>query len=481
MEKNEALPHLNLVVAQHAGMQLSIRRIHLIGIGGAGMGGIAEVLHNQGFKVSGSDRTQNNMTRRLQAMGVTIYQGHKAEQVADAEVVVRSTAVSEDNEELVYARDHKIPIVMRAQMLAELMRFHHGIAIAGTHGKTTTTSLAASVLAEAGLDPTFVIGGLLNSAGSNARLGQGRFFVVEADESDASFLLLTPIVAIITNIDADHMETYQGDFNRLEQSFLQFIHHLPFYGVVILCIDDPVIRELLPQISRRVISYGTSEDADIRALDIVQQGVQTEFKVKRKGQEKLWSLRLNLAGEHNVLNALSTIALAEILGITDENVACALSEFQGIGRRFQIHGEYQPRQDVKVLVVDDYGHHPREVRATLKAARAAWPDRRLVLAYQPHRYTRTRDLFDDFSEVLSTVDVLLLLDVYPAGEEPISGADSRALCRAIRERGRVEPILVGEASQLPQILIDVLQNEDVLLTQGAGSIGGVAKELMEQG
>ena len=466
--------------AQQVGMRLSLRRIHLIGIGGAGMGGIAEVLHNQGFAVSGSDNTENAMTERLKKLGVTVYKGHDARYVEGAEVVVRSSAVSDNNVEVVYAQQHHIPVVMRAQMLAELMRFHHGIAIAGTHGKTTTTSLAASVLAEAGLDPTFVIGGLLNSAGANARLGKGQFFVVEADESDASFLLLTPIVAIVTNIDEDHMSTYNGDFQRLQQTFLQFIHHLPFYGAAILCLDDPVIQQLLPQISRRMVTYGIESEAHIRAINIVQHGVQTEFEVVRKGKKKTLPIRLNLAGKHNVLNALSIVALAEILNIDDASLTRALAEFQGIGRRFQIYGEYKPKKELSVLVVDDYGHHPREVAATLAAARAAWPERRLVLAYQPHRYTRTRDLLDDFAAVLSTVDVLLLLDVYAAGEEPIAGADSRALCRAIRERGQVEPILVGEIAKLPELLNRVLQHDDVLLTQGAGSIGSVPKMLLEQ-
>ncbi len=466
--------------AQQVGMRLSLRRIHLIGIGGAGMGGIAEVLHNQGFAVSGSDSTENAMTERLKKLGLTIYKGHDARYVEGAEVVVRSSAVSDNNVEVMYAQQHHIPVVMRAQMLAELMRFHHGIAIAGTHGKTTTTSLAASVLAEAGLDPTFVIGGLLNSAGANARLGKGQFFVVEADESDASFLLLTPIVAIVTNIDEDHMSTYNGDFQRLQQTFLQFIHHLPFYGAAILCLDDPVIQQLLSQISRRMVTYGIESDAHIRAINIVQHGVQTEFDVVRKGKQKTLPIRLNLAGKHNVLNALSIVALAEILNIDDASLTRALAEFQGIGRRFQIYGEYKPKKELSVLVVDDYGHHPREVAATLAAARAAWPERRLVLAYQPHRYTRTRDLLDDFAAVLSTVDVLLLLDVYAAGEEPIAGADSRALCRAIRERGQVEPILVGEIAKLPELLSRVLQHDDVLLTQGAGSIGSVPKMLLEQ-
>ncbi len=465
--------------AQEMGMKLSIHRIHLIGIGGAGMGGIAEVLHNQGFNVTGSDSGDNAMTQRLKKLGITVYQGHDARHVEGAEVVVRSSAVAEDNVEVVYAHAHKIPVVMRAQMLAELMRFHHGIAIAGTHGKTTTTSLAASVLAEAGLDPTFVIGGLLNSAGTNARLGKGQFFVVEADESDASFLLLTPILAVVTNIDMDHMETYAGDFQRLQEAFLQFIHHLPFYGAAILCLDDPIIAQLLPQISRRMVTYGIDSAADVRAVDIAQHGVQTEFTVLRKGKAPL-ALQLNLAGRHNVLNALSIVALAEILNIDDASLTRAFAEFQGIGRRFQIYGEYKPKLDVSVLVVDDYGHHPREVAATLAAARAAWPERRLVLAYQPHRYTRTRDLLDDFAEVLSSVDVLLLLEIYAAGEEPIAGINSRALARAIRERGKVEPILVGEIAQLSELLGSVLKQNDVLLTQGAGSIGGVAKMLLSQ-
>ncbi len=457
-----------------------IRRIHFVGIGGAGMGGIAEVLLNLGYGVSGSDLRENAVTRRLAAGGARVFQGHAAEHVAGADVVVTSTAVAADNPEVVAARAARIPVVPRAEMLAELMRFRFGIAVAGTHGKTTTTSLTASLLAEGGLDPTFVIGGLLNSAGSNARLGEGRYLVAEADESDASFLYLAPMMAVVTNIDADHMATYGGDFERLKQAFVEFLHHLPFYGLAVLCIDDPVIRELLPTLSKPVLTYGfASEDADVRGLDLRQEGPHTHFRVARQGVEDTLEITLNMPGAHNALNALAAIAVASELGVDDAAMQKALHDFQGIGRRFQVYGELATPAG-SVLLVDDYGHHPREVDATIAAAREAWPGRRLVLAFQPHRYSRTRDLFEDFAQVLSRVDVLLLLEVYAAGEQPQGGDDSRALARAIRLRGQVDPLFVEGVEALPATLRGVLRDGDVLLTLGAGSIGAAAAELPEQ-
>jgi UDP-N-acetylmuramate--alanine ligase len=453
-----------------------IRHIHMVGIGGSGMGGIAEVLLNLGYAVSGSDLKQNPVTRHLEAAGAVIHIGHAAENIKGCDVVVISSAVKEDNPEVQAAREARIPVVPRAEMLAELMRFRHGIAVAGTHGKTTTTSLTASLMAEGGLDPTFVIGGRLNSAGTNARLGGGHFLVAEADESDASFLHLQPMTAIVTNIDADHMATYGGDFNRLRQTFIEFLHNLPFYGLAVLCLDDEEVRNILPSVTRRVVTYGISEEADIRATDIRYEGLRTHFTVSRVGAKKGLPVTLNMPGQHNVLNALAAIAVVTDLGLSDEAIMAALDKFQGIGRRFQVAGEVQTVNG-KVLLVDDYGHHPREVAATLAAARGAWPDRRLVVLFQPHRYSRTRDLFEDFTEVLSEPDALLVLEVYAAGEEVVPGADSRTLCRAIRARGKVDPVFISEQAELVQTLNGVLQEGDVLLTMGAGDIGAIAQRL----
>jgi len=465
-----------MITANQASSMGRIRNIHFVGIGGAGMGGIAEVLLNEGYQVSGSDLSDNAVVKHLKKLGVSVMQGHKAEHVQGADVVVRSTAIPDENPELVAARQARIPIVPRALMLAELMRFRHGIAIAGTHGKTTTTSLVASILAEAGMDPTFVIGGLLNSAGTNARLGSGQYLVAEADESDASFLYLKPVMSVVTNIDADHMSTYQGNFTKLKETFVEFLHHLPFYGLAVLCVDDPVVREIATQISRPVVTYGFTEDVDIRAIDYVQQGVKNHFKVVRAGKPTL-EITSNSAGRHNVLNALAAIAIASEVGVSDAAIQTALANFSGVGRRFQMYGEFNTGQG-NITLVDDYGHHPREIKATLQAIRAAWPNRRLVMAYQPHRYTRTRDLFEDFAQVLSEVDVLLLLDIYSAGEAPIAGADGRSLCRNIRQRGLVDPIFVERPADLPAALQNALKDGDVVLTQGAGDIGGVPSKLV---
>ena len=455
-----------------------ISHIHFIGIGGAGMGGIAEVLLNQGFHISGSDMKENQMTQRLRDLGARVYIGHHPEQVLHAHAVVISSAIEKDNIELLAAREMRLPIVPRAEMLGELMRFKHGIAIAGTHGKTTTTSLITSILAEDDLDPTFVIGGLLNSAGANARLGGSQYFVAEADESDASFLFLMPMMSVVTNIDADHMSTYQGDFNQLKDAFLSFIHHLPFYGLAVLCVDDPVVREIVGKVSRPVITYGFEHDADIYAIDMAHVGMSTHFKVIRKHRNDALSITLNIPGRHNVLNALAAIAIATEIGVSDNAIQQALSRFLGVGRRMQILGHFTLPQG-EVMMVDDYGHHPREVAATIDAIRHACPNKRIVMAYQPHRYSRTRDLFDDFCQVLSEVDVLLMLDVYSAGEAPIVGADSRDLCRTIRQRGKVDPILVSKPDELSGILKTVLKGGDVLLTQGAGDIGSLAAKLAE--
>ena len=454
-----------------------IRRIHFIGIGGAGMCGIAEVLLNQGYKVSGSDAKAGKTTQRLQQLGATVFIGHAAENVAQTDVVVVSTAIDSSNPEIVAAREARLPIVRRAEMLGELMRYRHGIAIAGTHGKTTTTSLVTSILAEGGFDPTFVIGGLLNSAGVNAKLGGSRYLVAEADESDASFLHLQPMAAVVTNIDADHMDTYGGSFEKLKDTFIEFLHNLPFYGLAVVCGDDEVIRELLPRIGRPTLTYGFAPENDIRAVDVRQEGMQTHFTVLRANKEPL-AIKLNLPGLHNVLNSLAAIAIATDEDVQDQAIQVALENFQGVGRRFQQYG-YFPLGDGDVCLVDDYGHHPREVEATLKAARQSFPDRRLVLMFQPHRYTRTRDCFEDFVQVLSQVDVLLLLDVYSAGEKPIAGADGRTLARSIRARGLVEPLFIEKLEDLPNILKTILQPQDVLLTQGAGTVGAIAIELAQ--
>ncbi len=453
-----------------------MRCAHFVGIGGAGMGGIAEVLLNLGYQVSGSDLRENAVTRRLALQGARIWLGHSASHVADCDVVVVSTAVNEENPEVKAARERRIPVVPRAEMLAEIMRFRHGIAVAGTHGKTTTTSLVASLLAEGGLDPTYVIGGRLNSSNSHARLGSSRYLVAEADESDASFLYLQPLLAVVTNIDADHLSTYEGDFQRLRQTFVEFLHHLPFYGLAVLCVDDPSVRDVLPELTRQVRSYGIdSEDADIRALNLRQQGQQMCFDIHQQGYPVL-SVVLNMPGQHNVLNALAAVAVARELDVEDAAIQHALETFAGIGRRFQMNGEVDI-DGGQVLLIDDYGHHPREIAATLAAVRNGWPDRRLVVAFQPHRYSRTFDLFDDFAQELVNCDLLLITEVYAAGESPITGADGRALCRAVRGRGRVDPVFVEDVESLPAVLKDLLQPGDVVLTLGAGSIGAVAAGL----
>ncbi len=455
-----------------------IQRIHFVGIGGAGMGGIAEVLLNLGYDVSGSDMRASAMTDRLKGLGVTVAIGHDGVNVTGKDVVVVSSAVAETNPEVIAAHAARIPIVPRAEMLAEIMRFRYGIAIAGTHGKTTTTSLVASVLAEGGLDPTFVIGGKLNSAGTHARLGAGEYLVAEADESDASFLYLQPVIAAVTNIDADHMATYGGDFNRLRQTFIEFLHHLPFYGLALLCIDDDVVRGAIDEITKPVLTYGLSDDADIRAVNVRQQGLRTYFEVHQNGVDQSLAVELNMPGKHNVRNALVAIAVAREVGVDDARIAKALREFQGIGRRCQSYGEVTTSAG-KVLLLDDYGHHPREIAATVDAIRQGWPDRRLVVAFQPHRYSRTRDLFEDFAVVLSDLDALVLLEVYAAGEAPIVGADSRDLCRAIRARGKVNPVFVDGVGDLPAALTPLLRDGDIVLTMGAGDVGGAAKGLIE--
>ncbi len=452
-----------------------IHRIHLIGIGGAGMGGIAEVLLNLGYEVQGSDLRANAVTRRLATLGATVSIGHDAAHVEGADVVVVSTAVPADNPELLAAREARLPVVQRAEMLAELMRFRQGIAVAGTHGKTTTTSLVASLLAAGGLDPTFVIGGRLKSAGTHARLGEGRYLVAEADESDGSFLHLQPVIAVVTNVDYDHMGTYGGDFSRLRHAFVEFIHHLPFWGLAVLCIDDETLREMLPELARPVISYGLARDADVRAVNIRASGFRSCFEVLREGRPPL-AVELNLPGTHNVRNALAAIVVATDLGIGDDAIQSALAGFQGIGRRLERVGEVELPAG-RVEIVDDYAHHPTEIAATLEAIRQGWPDRRVVLAFQPHRYTRTRDLIDDFGQVLSDADVLLVTEVYAAGEAPIANADGRAVCRAVRSRGRVEPVFVEDVQELAASLRGLLEDGDLLVTMGAGNISAVAHEL----
>lgn len=453
-----------------------IRGIHFVGIGGAGMCGIAEVLANQGYAISGSDIKESPVVDHLRALGARVEIGHRAENIGDADVVVTSSAVNTENLEVAEAHARRVPVVPRAEMLAELMRFRHGIAVAGTHGKTTTTSMVAAILGEAGLDPTFVIGGRLNSAGTNARLGQSRYLVAEADESDASFLHLQPMSAIVTNIDADHMHTYGGDFARLENTFIEFLHNLPFYGVAVLCVDDPVVRKLLPRVNRQVIRYGFSDDADLRAENVRQNGMSTAFRVVRTEGEPL-EITLNMPGRHNVLNALAAIAVAADEGADDEAIVRGLNGFTGVGRRFDVLGEYPCADGGSATLVDDYGHHPREVAATIAAIRDGWPGRRLVMLFQPHRYTRTRDLYEDFVDVLGGVDQLLMLEVYSAGEDAIPGADTRALMRSLRQRARVEPVFVDDPAKLPELLANVLQGGDLLVTQGAGNVGGIAREL----
>ncbi|MEX0951343.1 MAG: UDP-N-acetylmuramate--L-alanine ligase [Gammaproteobacteria bacterium] len=450
-----------------------VKNIHFVGVGGAGMGGIAEVLHNLGYEVSGSDLCANAMTRHLQGLGVRILQGHVPEHVNGSDVVVVSSAIQRSNPELDAARQLRIPIVPRAEMLAELMRFAQGIAVAGTHGKTTTTSLIASVLAEGNLDPTYVIGGLLNSSGTHAKLGTGRYFVAEADESDASFLHLQPMLSVLTNIDADHLETYGGDYANLRQHFIEFLHRLPFYGLAVVCNDDPGVRDILAEVSRPILTYGIDAEADLQGRLLRQSGSRCWFSAHRGADDPGHEYELNLPGKHNVLNALAAIAVAEEMGVERSVIARGLKDFQGIGRRLQVLGEI----DNNVLLIDDYAHHPSEISCTLEAVRAGWPARRVVVVFQPHRYTRTRDLFEDFVQVLSRIDVLLLLDIYPAGETAIAGADSRSLCRAIRLRGQVEPVFVEERDEVYSLLPGVLQPNDLLLVLGAGDIGSLAPEL----
>jgi UDP-N-acetylmuramate--alanine ligase len=459
-------------------MKHKVKRIHFVGIGGAGMSGIAEVLANQGFEVSGSDIAESAATRRMAGLGIKVAIGHAAANVQTADAVVISTAVKADNPEVIAARERHVPVVPRAQMLAELMRFQQGIAIAGTHGKTTTTSLVASCLAEGGLDPTFVIGGRLNSAGSNARLGQGEFLVAEADESDASFLFLSPVASVVTNIDADHMETYGHDFERLKQAFVDFLNRLPFYGIAVLCIDDPNIRAIQPHITKQVITYGFAPEAGIRAENVVARDGQMHFTcVRRNGTTSRLEVTLNLPGLHNVLNALAAIAIATEVGVADAAIVKALAGFKGVGRRFQRYGEIALPEGGSFTLIDDYGHHPVEMAATLAAARGAFPGRRIVLAFQPHRYTRTRDCFEDFVKVLAGADALLLAEVYPAGEAAIVAADSRTLARAIRLAGKVEPVFVEDITALPEAIMNAAQPGDVVITMGAGSIGAVPGKL----
>jgi UDP-N-acetylmuramate--alanine ligase len=458
-------------------MRHKVKNIHFVGIGGAGMSGIAEVLINLGYRVSGSDLAASTVTERLAALGARIALGHAAEHVAGADAVVVSTAVKSDNPEVTAARAKRVPVVPRALMLAELMRLKQGVAIAGTHGKTTTTSLVASVLAEGGLDPTFVIGGRLTKAASNARLGTGEFIVVEADESDASFLHLQPVMAVVTNIDADHMETYGHDFARLKQSFVEFLQNLPFYGAAVLCVDDRHVREIVPFVSKPVVSYGFAPDAMVRAEGVEHCGGEMCFRAVREGIPGALEVRVNLPGRHNVQNSLAAIAIATELGVPDAAILKALAEFHGVGRRFQRYGDIALAAGGHFALVDDYGHHPAEMAATLEAARGAFPGRRILLAFQPHRYTRTRDLFEDFVKVLSTVDALLLAEVYPAGEAPIVAADGRALARAVRVAGKVEPVFVEDIAAMAQAIRDAARDGDVVMTMGAGSIGGVPGQL----
>jgi UDP-N-acetylmuramate--alanine ligase len=462
-------------------MKHAVRHIHFVGVGGVGMSGIAEVLLNLGYVVSGSDLADSVTLRRLSALGIQTFVGHSASNVAGADAVVTSTAVQADNPEVLMAREKRIPVVPRALMLAELMRLKQGIAIAGTHGKTTTTSLVASVLAEAGLDPTFVIGGRLNSAGANARLGQGDYIVVEADESDASFLNLLPVMAVVTNIDADHMETYGHDFARLKGAFVDFLHRMPFYGVAILCTDDPAVREIVPQVTCPVTSYGFDEGAEVRAVNVRAVDGQMHFTVQRRNGIVLPDLEvvLNLPGRHNVLNALSAIAVAVELNISDAAVQKALAEFKGVGRRFQRYGEVAIPGGGRFTLVDDYGHHPVEMAATLAAARGAFPERRLVLAFQPHRFSRTRDCFEDFVKVIAQADSVLLAEVYAAGEAPIVAADGRSLARALRVAGRIEPIFVDDIAEMPRAILDNVRAGDVVLCMGAGSIGAVPGKVLD--
>ncbi len=463
----------------HDNFMRRIRKVHFVGIGGAGMSGIADVMNTLGYQVSGSDMADNAVTQALKQAGVQVFQGHDASHVADVDVVVTSTAIADDNAEVVAARAQRIPIVPRAEMLAELMRFSQGIAVAGTHGKTTTTSLIASVLAEGGLDPTYVIGGRLNSSAKHARLGSGRYLVAEADESDASFLYLQPMIAVVTNIDADHLPTYDGDFAKLKQAFVEFLHHLPFYGLAVVCVDDREVRELLSQITRPVLRYGIEQDADVCASNIRSEGLQSHFDVMLADSDAPLAITLNMPGRHNILNALAAITIAHELGVDKKAIQTALQNFQGVGRRMHMYGEINTPKG-SITLVDDYGHHPTEVAATLNAVREGWPDKRLVVAFQPHRYTRTRDLFEDFTSILAETDVLLVTEVYAAGEDVIAGADGRSLCAAIRARGKVNPVFVEDVEKLHESLQAVIEPGDIVLTLGAGSIGRVASQLASQ-
>ncbi|WP_346837147.1 UDP-N-acetylmuramate--L-alanine ligase [Microbulbifer sp. SAOS-129_SWC] len=463
----------------HVPTMRRIRRIHFIGVGGAGMSGIAEVLQNQGYEVSGSDLRESSVTERLRKLGIKVQIGHSADNIRGVDVVVNSSAIHGDNPELQAALESRIPVVRRAEMLGELMRYRYGIAVAGTHGKTTTTSLIASILAADKKDPTFVIGGLVNAAGANAALGESRYLVAEADESDASFIHLQPMVTVITNIDADHMETYGGDFEKVKQIFVDFVHNLPFYGLVVVCGDDANVREVIPRFSRPVATYGFDEGNDFRIVEVKQEPLRSHFSVQRPDGKRL-DVCVNVPGIHNVLNATAAIAVATEEGVSDDAIREGLRGFQGVGRRFQIYGEYAVSDDAgaeKAMLVDDYGHHPREVAATVQTVRDGWPERRLVMIYQPHRYTRTRDLFEDFVQVLSEVDKLILLDVYSAGETPIPGADSRTLARSLRNRGQVDPIFVETIDQVPPLLADLIEPGDIVLTQGAGNVGALAQQL----
>ena len=462
-------------------MKHAVKHIHFVGVGGVGMSGIAEILHNLGYAVSGSDQNDSPTLRRLGALGIRIAVGHDAAHIEGADAVVTSTAVIASNPEVIAARANRVPVVPRAVMLAELMRLKQGIAIAGTHGKTTTTSLVTSVLAQAGLDPTFVIGGRLAAAGANSRLGKGEYIVVEADESDASFLNLNPVLAVVTNIDADHMETYGHDFARLKQAFVEFIHRMPFYGAAVLCIDDAGVRSIMPMISRPIVSYGLGEDAMVRAVDLRADAGTMRFTVQRRNGVQMPDLEvtLNLPGEHNVLNALAAIAVATELELPDAPVVQGLAEFHGVDRRFQRYGELALPAGGHITLVDDYGHHPAEMKATLAAARGAFPGRRLVLAFQPHRYTRTRDCFEDFVAVIGSADAVLLAEVYPAGEAPIVAADGRALARALRVAGKVDPVFVDAIDAMPQAIVEQARDGDVVIAMGAGSIGGVPMRVSE--
>lgn len=462
-------------------MKFVVKHLHFVGIGGTGMCGIAEVLLNLGYTVSGSDLTSNAATEHLRKLGATVYRGHDAANIEGANAIVISSAVHADNPEVIAARERHIPVVPRAVMLAELMRLRRGIAIAGAHGKTTTTSLTTSLLAAGGLDPTYVIGGRLNSSGVNARLGEGEFIVAEADESDASFLNLTPVISAVTNIDQDHMDTYGHDFGRLKQAFVDFLARLPFYGVAVMCVDDENVRSILPRVSRRVVTYGLSETAEIRAIDVRAIGTQMAFTILRPNHEPL-PVVLNLPGVHNVINSLAAVAIAMLVGVSDEAIVRGLADFTGVGRRFAQYGDISIETESGLTagsfkLIDDYGHHPHEMAATLAAVRGAWPDKRIVVAFQPHRYTRTRDCFEDFVKVLSEVDVVVLADVYPAGEKPIAGADGRALARAIRLAGRGELLFCDTVEELPEAIRRVVRDGDVVVTMGAGSVGRVAGEL----